>query len=168
MLLDKETVLKCLDKSNKEYSAYELSLNLLPKDSVFELDVEDGVTAQYYDEANELIRQYPLSFSILKCSDVDLAVQNSVIDEELKRIDNFEEKYVSQDIDGTSHYTNIKTKIILSVVMYVLAVFVADPLFILKQVYLSLSLSLPMFVLLFKLIPSLVFLVICLIVTKPK
>ena len=57
MLLDKETVTKLLDKEQGTYDDNLLAIKLLPNDAIFEIVIEEVVTAEYFDSSkNEYFR----------------------------------------------------------------------------------------------------------------
>lgn len=61
MLLDKQTVTDLLDKEAEGYDGNLLAIKLLPKDAIFEIVIEEIVTAEYYDSSKDEYFRFELS-----------------------------------------------------------------------------------------------------------
>lgn len=49
MFLDKETVMSLLDKKSTSYDGNLIAIKLLPNEAIFEIVIEEIVTAEYFD-----------------------------------------------------------------------------------------------------------------------
>lgn len=62
MLLDKAAVIDLLDDKAADYDGNILAIKLLPDDTIFDIVVEDIVTAEYYDKDKEEYFRFELSY----------------------------------------------------------------------------------------------------------
>jgi hypothetical protein len=62
LALDKETVLSLLDKEAEDYDSSLVAINLLPADSIFEVVIEEIITAEYFDEKQQEHYIFKLSY----------------------------------------------------------------------------------------------------------
>lgn len=73
MLLSKQQVLDSLDTTTESYEAYLISLNVLPNDTLFTLDIEESVFAEYYDEEKDEFYRFQLDYDY---SDKRMSMRN--------------------------------------------------------------------------------------------
>lgn len=79
MLLSKQQVLDSLDTTTESYEAYLIALNVLPNDTLFTLDIEESVFAEYYDEDKDEFYRFQLDYDY---SDKRMSMRNP--DEDLQ------------------------------------------------------------------------------------
>jgi hypothetical protein len=90
MYIDKKTLLTMLDKEDIKYKDNKLIINLLPKNSYFELCDEDTLTAMYYNEKDEEILSFKLSFDHLNQNKINYISEKMDMDSEINEYMNLE------------------------------------------------------------------------------
>lgn len=81
MLLDKETVYRIMDKSDKNYQDYLFIMETIPEDAVFELYNEDKMYAQYFNKNNEYLF-IPILFDYFNCNNSTNIKKDFIEDED--------------------------------------------------------------------------------------
>ena len=84
MLLDKDTVLLLLDKGDSNYDSNLIALNTLPDDALFNVVIEDTVTAEYYDEEKGEMFYFVLDYSYISSNDIVYEAEQKELDSEMQ------------------------------------------------------------------------------------
>lgn len=88
MLLDKDTVIKLLNQECEEYEANIIAINTLPENAVFNIEIEDTVMAEYYNEKKNDLMCFELDYSYLSTKRVNPNAQQNMdreIEESIKQ-----------------------------------------------------------------------------------
>lgn len=122
MYISRNEVISLLDKDDSKYDSNLVIVNMLPEDTVFEVVVEDIVTAEYYDNEKDIMYQLPLAYDYNVYGNTSFEVEKGKMDKEIASIDY--ESYNSSNITTNGTTSNLFIKCIsLSIISAIIIIF---------------------------------------------
>lgn len=83
MYIDRELVINIMDKSDKSYDSNIIAINTLPVDSVFELVIDDIVTAECYDNDKDEMFIFPVDYDYITTTNSKYELERNRLDIEM-------------------------------------------------------------------------------------
>lgn len=121
MFIERDTVIELL-KRNERYDENLTTLNLLPKNTIFSILIDDSVTAEFYDEDKDQLYIFELDYDYLR-SGVSLGeVQQNQLSTEIKESLDEETNYKMLDSSPTSFLFYIVTLFIVFVIVPIIII----------------------------------------------
>lgn len=105
MLLSRDDVESLLDTNSSIYDSSLIVLKTLPKDAIFKVEVEDIVTAEYYDVSKDQIFSFNLDYDYFNNKNTIIEYEDNKIKKDiydsLEEEKNFIENYINDNSTNT-------------------------------------------------------------------
>ena len=122
MLLSRDDVESLLDTNSSEYDSNLIILKTLPKDAIFCVEVEDIVTAEYYDESKDQTFSFRLDYDYFNTKNTILTYEDNKVKREI--YNSLEEEKILIEKYNSNNSTNILLVLLFAITLFFISVLV--------------------------------------------